>query len=893
MQIQRRMLAAIFLVLLVLIPARAVVAAGEPLKVTLENGLTVIIDENHSAPVTAVQMWVRTGSADESDDEAGIAHVFEHMLFKGTARRKVGQIAREIESVGGSINAYTSFDNTVYHLTVPADRLATGLDIISDAIQHSSFDPVELKKELEVVIEELRMGDDSPGRNLYKSLLSAAYSRHTYGRPVIGFKKTVRSFTREKILRFFRKWYVPNNMTLVVVGDLDPARTLKEIKAAFRGFKKAPDPHRPRPIEPVQREVRLEVVAQDVNDARLGLAFHIPDARNADTYAIDVLADILGGSETSRLYRKLKIEDELVHGISAYAMTLKDPGVFFITASLESAKIERSVSAALFEIERLATEGPSYDELSRARLNIESSFVYSRETMQGVAGKLGHFETDFGDIDYERKYVDAVRKVSADDIRRVARRYLEAEAMSVAAVVPAGAKDAVTAAVIRKAIDSAAARAARVLAKRAVDAAKDGPVTRTKLENGITLIVRESHSNPTVAFYATFPGGLRFEVPAKNGVGRFTAAMLTRGTSKFSRQELSTAVEETAGSLSGFSGWNSTGVSATFLSRFFDRGLGLLAEVIENPTFPKDEIEKLRRETIAVIAQQEDYLPGYTFKLLYKELYGKHPYSMPASGTKETVSALRREDLTAHYRRFFTPSRMVLTIVGDVETAHAVERVRALFNGFKGPACKIRPYAGEEARGGIRRTGAVRDKAQTNIGIGFMGTTIGSEDSYALAVLTEVLAGQGGRLFVELRDKKGLAYSLSAFSRPGADPGIFAVFMAVAPQKKDAAIAGILGEIERIRDEEVSPQELARAKGSLTGGYLISLQSTSSRAADTANNELFGLGYDFSAKYPKLIEAVTAADVLRVARKYLTPGSYAVSIVGPGEKAGKGVSAPQ
>ncbi len=860
------------------LPAATQAAERDILKTKLDNGLTVIIEEEHSAPVVAVQMWVRVGSADETDDEAGIAHVFEHMLFKGTKKRGLGQIAREVESAGGSINAFTTYDHTVYHLTLPSRRLSTGLDIISDAIQNSAFDPKELKKELEVVLEEIRMNEDSPGRKLYKVVLGEAYKVHPYGRPIIGFEKTVKSFTRDKILAFFRKWYVPNNMTLVVVGDLDKKKTLEEIKNLYRNFKRGPDPHKPRPAEPEQTETRAVIVPQPIVETRLAAAFHIPELKSPDTYTIDVLASILGEGETSRLYKRIKIKDRLVHSISAYAMTPKEPGIFLVTANLEAKKVNDTLTEVMEEIERLKSEGPAPEELERAKLGLESSFVYSRETMSGRADQLGYYETAAGDLSFEKKYVDGIRAVTAADIKAAIEKYLRPENMTVALLVPESASGALTREGVISKVNSAAQKAAAMFAKKA--AGKE-EITKTVLPNGITLIVKEVHSNPTVAFYATFPGGLRFETPETNGLGNLVAGMLTRGTKKRTREELAKEMEDMAGGISGFSGRNSTGASGKFLSRFFDRGLELLSDVIINPTFPEDELKKLKADVIAAIKRQEDYLPGYTFKLLYKELYRKHPYGMPVIGTVETVSSFTREDLIKHYNRIFTPKRMVLAIVGDVNTEYAIEKVKELFGDFNREPSPMPKLPVEKRPDGVRRTGEVKEKAQVNIGIGFLGTTIGSEDSYAMSVLTEVLAGQGGRLFVELRDKKSLAYSVSAFSRDGVEPGIFALYIASAPQKKEESINGLLKELERVLNEKIPDYEIERAKNSLIGGYEIGLQSVASQAADMATNELLGLGYDYYKKYPERIEAVTADDLMRVARKYITLDAYVISVVGP------------
>lgn len=874
----RRLTAFIILFLLALSCSEAVSGQKEVLKARLDNGLTVLIEQERSAPVVSVQMWVKVGSADEPDKLSGISHVFEHMLFKGTNKRKVGELASAVESVGGDINAFTSFDNTVYHLTVPSRYFPTGLDVISDAIQHSSFDPEELKKELEVVLEEIRMNEDKPGRNLYKSLLSNAFSVHPYRRQVIGAVEKVSALKRDEILKFFKKWYIPNNMTLVIVGDVDKNEALAAVKESFKGFKKAHDPHKKRPAEPRQKAAASEVLSMPVKESHLGMAFHIPDLKHNDTFAIDVMSIILGGGESSRLYKKLKIDDSLVYDISAYDMSLKDPGVFFITATLEAGKINDTVSGTVAEISRLASEGPGAEELEKAKFNIESHFVYSRETMDGLASKLGYYENNLGDYAYEKNYLEGIKKVSAEDVKRVIAKYFTPENMTISVLTPVEDKGRFTKEGLVTISASAFSKAGTEFVKKEAAEAK---TTRVKLDNGMTLIVKEVHANPTVAFYATFPGGLRYEEAKANGAGNFTAEMLNRGTKRWTREELSKEVEEMAGAVGGFSGWNSTGVSGKFLSTHFDKGLGMLAELILNPTFPDDEVEKLRKDLIAAIIRQEDNPPSYAFKLLYKELFKEHPYGMPVIGDIDTVKALTRDDLINTHKRFFVPERMVLVIVGDVGTEHAIERVNTLFKDFTPGKAELKEPSQETRQAETRQTGAVKEKAQTNVGIGFLGTRIGSPDSYALKVLTEVLSGQGGRLFVNLRDKRSLAYSLSAFSKDGVDPGLIAVYIGTAPEKKDQAIEGILNELKEIRETKVSPEELNRAKRSLIGGYEIGLQEVSSQASDIANNELYGLGYEFYKTLPGRIEAVSADDVLEAARKYLTLDAYTISIVGP------------
>ncbi|VAW34369.1 hypothetical protein MNBD_DELTA02-474 [hydrothermal vent metagenome] len=879
-RLKRALILPLIVFILLIAAAGSFASERKITKEVLSNGLTVILEEDHSAPVVAFQMWVRVGSADEARDEAGIAHVFEHMLFKGTDKRGLGDIAKQVEASGGYINAYTSFDNTVYHLAVASRYFDEGLDIISDAIQNSAFDPVELKKELEVVLEELNMNEDKPERKLYKTIFETAYTKHTYKKPVIGFEKTVKGLTREEILDFFGRWYAPNNMTLVIVGDFNTADALAKIKSSFKDFKRRPDQHRPRPVEPPQKRLKVVITPQPVSQTRMAMAYHIPELKHPDIYAIDALSNILGMGVTSRLYKRLKVNDELVNTIDAYSMTPKDPGLFFITATLDAGRVKKASELITTEIVRMANEGPSSSELRRAKTSLESDFIYSRETMQGKARQLGYYETISGDIAFEEDYINGVRALTKSDIMRVAKKYLTTKNLTISVIVPTKHRSFITKKRLKKAVRKAEKKARIKFAKKA----KKPEVTKLTLDDGVTLIIKEDHSNETVALYATVPGGLRYETPETNGIGSFTASMLGRGTTSRSLQEIGSEIEDMAGGISGFSGKNSAGVSAKFLSKDFDRGLDIFVDVLLNPSFDDAEITKLRKDTLAAIKREEDYLPGYTFKLLYQKLYKDHPYRMKTIGTEATVNSFTAEDLKAHYNRIFTPEKMVIVVVGDIDTAEVTSKLKDALKDFKRKGGKAPSLKADDAPAGIIKTGDRKDKAQTNIGIGFMGPTLEGDDQYIMSVLTEVLSSQGGRLFTELRDKASLAYSVSAFSRPGLEPGLFGIYIGCAPDKKDKAIEGILNELRKITTQEVPEKELERAKNALIGGYEMGQQEVSSQASDMAINEVLGIGYDNYKKYAAKIKKVTAKDVLRIAKKYITLDSYVISVVGPDEK---------
>ncbi len=406
----------------------------------LDNGLTVVVREDHFAPVVALQMWVKAGAADERDEEAGVAHVHEHMLFKGTDRRAVGEIAATIESAGGQINAWTSWDQTVYHVVVASRHADTALDVLADAVRHSSFDPTELKRELAVVLEEWKRGQDSPGRRIFDALFATAFTRHPYGRPVIGTERSIQGLTREKVLAFFRRFYAPNNMVLVVVGDIDPDHLREQVERLLGDFEPHPIERPERPVEPEQQEMRFRTERMQVQEAHLALGFHIPSATHEDAPVLDVLAFVLGEGESSRLYRRLVAETQLARSVSAYAYTPPDPGLLVVSASLEAEDMAKAYDAIVGELARLRNEEVSEEELERARVNLEADFVFQAETVQGQARELGYAVVIHGDPDWDRRYLERIRATTADDLKRVAQKYLTRDNLSVVELLPSGAR---------------------------------------------------------------------------------------------------------------------------------------------------------------------------------------------------------------------------------------------------------------------------------------------------------------------------------------------------------------------------------------------------------------------------------------------------------------------
>ncbi|HUU04152.1 MAG TPA: pitrilysin family protein [Myxococcota bacterium] len=854
---------------------------GPVTRAHLENGLTVVLEENHSAPVVAIQVWVETGSADEAENEMGLAHLHEHMLFKGTRKRAVGEIAKAIEGAGGEINAWTSFDETVYHVVLASRYLDLGLDVLADAVFNATFDAGELEREKQVVLEEIKHTRDLPERWLGDLLFGLAYRVHPYRHPILGTRGSVSHVTRKALINFYRRNYVPANITLVITGDFKTGTALSRVNKFFSVPTGKTKPVRVRPPEPRQRKLRLRLVKDDIKETHFGIAWHIPAVTAADAPALDLLAVIMGQGESSRLSLGLKRGLNLVNEIHAYAYTPKDPGLFVVGGSCPPAKTRRALAALTKQIGRLSGDGVTLLELAKAKAIIESEAIYSRETVEGLARRLGYHQVVGGDPSYGEIYLQRVLAQTPEDIRRVAATYIEMHRASGVLLVPEKATLDLDARLARSILED---RGPGKAAKK-TGHSLENDIKRVAIDNGPVVIVQEDHSNALVSMHAVLPGGVRYETDVDNGINNLLAAMLTRGTQSHDAREIAEEMDRMAGILEGFSGRNTIGLRADIPARHFDRALELLCDCLLHPTLPDQEVKRERQLTLEEIRARGDNLAGTAFDLFTSTLYRKHPYRLPTMGTLQSVAGLKRRKLVEYWSKHFSPRRMVFSVVGDVDSERVVSmvRTRCIGKAKKIPGLTRRVFPLEPPAKKIRTAVKIRDRAQAHLVLGFRGTTMSSDDRYPLEVLLAVLAGQGGRLFVELRDRLSLAYTVSAFSLDGIEPGYIAVYLATDPSKADQAITAVKRELQRLIEKPASQTELKRAQRYLVGNQAISLQRASSRSAVLAFCELYGLGYLSYQKYPQRILEVNTNDLSRVAKKYLKLDAYTLAVVRPGK----------
>lgn len=837
-----------------------------------DNGLTLHIAPGHPAPVAAVQAWVGVGSADEGPREAGIAHVVEHMLFKGSSDYGLGELTRAIEVGGGEINAWTAFDHTVYHAVLGRDHVEAAIDAVGDTLLSPRVDPEELAREREVILEEIRHGSDDPARSVAQSLFATAFVAHPYRRPVIGTADSVRRLGERELVDFFRSYYVADNTTLVVAGDVDPARVRRSVERRFRAMPSG-RPARCVASEPVQTGPRAMCVPRDIGEAYLAVGFHVPAARHPDLAALDVAAILLGQSESARLPRLLRDRDGLVTSAYANVHALRDPGLLVLSATSRPGAAPRGVGGLVDHARLLADELTS-DELDKARITVESSFVRQLETAQGRARSLGWHATTTGDPQFGHVYLDRIRAVRRHDVAHVIRRYVEPDNATVAAIVPTRTAHRTFA---RRA-ERQVRRSLAVPVGRAVAAAE----RRVELANGMVVIVRRDPSVPVVAMRAVWRGGQRVESPAQGGATTLLARMVTRGCGALDATAVADRIDRLGGALAGVAGRNSFGVSAEWLARSWQPGLDLLADCLLAPGFPAAELAREKQLLLDDQRAQADSPAQVAFRLFSEALYGDHAYARDVLGTAASVAAVTRADLVALYRDRYPVGALTLSIVGDIDVDDALAQVRARFE--RAPRGKLRavPAAAPTA---IARTGAevyrYLERAQAHLVVGFPGATLAAPDRFALEVLVAILGGQSGRMFAELREKRALAYRVSAHSIEGVDPGFVAVYLACAPDKLGEAVAAVREELARVRRDGVTPAELERARSYLIGSHQIAMQRRAAVANAIAYHEAYGLGWQQWNGYDDAIRAVTPAAVLAAAGAYLRPEAMITATVRP------------
>jgi zinc protease len=559
------------------------------------------------------------------------------------------------------------------------------------------------------------------------------------------------------------------------------------------------------------------------------------------------------------LYQEVREKQAVAHHIDAWTYSPGSTGLLGISAVMDAEEFTATRDAVIAEVEKIKSTSVSADEINKAVKQFVSATLSSRKTMDGQAGDLGSSWLAASDLTFSERYLAAVKRVTPADVQRVARQYLTPENRTLYALLPEGTTP----------------KAAAVS-----EISSDEPIQKFELPNGLRLLVKENHRLPFVEFRMAFQGGVLAETTRTNGVTQLMAKTLIKGTSRRSAEDLAREIESVGGSLDSYAGNQSFGANAEVLSSDFATGLELLADVILNPTFPADAFEREREVQIANLEARKDDLLKSASVAMRRRLFGDASYGLDILGTEESVSALKAEDLKAHHQKFAVPNNCVLAIYGDVKTADVKAAVEKTFGAWK-KGSAVQPSTPAPRPSSSNRVEESRDKKQAVMVVGFPGTTLHSEDRYALEMIQEACSDLGSRLFMRVREQMGLAYYVGAQHFPGLAPGYFAFYVGTMPEKVELVEKELLREAELLRAEGLTEAELKRAKAKIIGQKKIARQDLGHLASATALDELYGLGYQHLDAEDALYEAVTLEQVKAAAIKYLKPESVVISVIKP------------
>jgi zinc protease len=858
----------------------------------LPNGLTLLVQPDHSAPVVAVVTHVQAGFFDEPDRWTGISHVLEHMFFKGTAKRGVGQIARETKTAGGYLNAGTGYDHTSYFTVLPASSLAQALDIQSDALRNSVIDPDELARELQVIIQEAKRKLDSAGAVAYEKLHELMFDRHRIRRWRIGTEEQLARLTREELWSYYRSRYVPGRTVVAISGAIDPNQALALARAAYADWPATPGAVDRSPEEPARREVRARTLRGDVTEAELVLGWRTVPPLHPDAPALDLAAAVLASGRGSWLYRGLR-EPGIVTSVSAHNYAPTELGVFSIGADLAPDQLLLALDGIAESVSRLTLLGPSAEELERARTLLKARWARRFESMEGKAGALAAAQA-LDDVSFLDREYAALESIGPDAVRAAAVRYLQPDNVSGIAYLPEDEGPELTALNLERsfAITSLRESPAQSVPRRRVPPTT-GAVGQRQAEvvhsalPGADLLVRRKPGVPLVTLGVYVPRG-QFDPPARAGIGALTVRSSVRGAGDLDGGQLAFAFERLGGTLSPSAASDWLGFGTTVLSEHLGEAGSLLDLVFRSPSLEEQAVIT-ERGLMEVEAQQvADDMFRYPFQLGFAAAFGDAGYGLPVTGLPDTLPAIEPADVRAWHERALLGTRPVVVAVGDVEPDQASAILAGIFGEHPSRSDGRRfarlPWALGDGKDWSRVVS--REKAQAALAMIFPGPQRRDADRTAAEVWAAVASGLGGRMFEALRDRRSLAYTVLASSWQRGRAGALVTYIATSPEREEEARAAMLEELERFTRAPVSEAELSQAVNYLAGQAEVSRQSSAALAGEILEAWLIGNGLGDLENPGAAFRAVTAEEVLGVASRYLR------SRRAEGVVRGTGVSSP-
>lgn len=858
----------IFYIVLILLFANIVYADDFTVH-KLNNGQTVIVKEIHDNPIVNIDTWIRTGSINEDDKTTGIAHFLEHLFFKGTKNHPTGEYDKILESKGAITNAATSKDFTHYYITIPSKDFHTALNLHADMLLNPLIPRKEMEKERKVVLEEITKSNDDYNTKLYRNLIKILYKEHPYKRDVLGTKDVIETVTRDEILNYYEKFYAPSNMVTVIVGDVDTQDAVDEVQKLFTQNKlDKPVKIQYKKEKPLLKTVK-KVEKADVQTGYMIIGFRGVDSKNKkDSYALDVLATVLGDGKTSRLFQTVKERHQLAYVISAGHSSLKDDSLFFVKANFVPENQQKLEDDIVNEIKKLQATLVDKEELDKAKSIIERDTYFSRESVPNISQEMGYTSVVWGDMKMYKEYIPNIKKVTAKELQRVAKEYLNVDKMAISVLIPEK-----TVQIADKPADK------QILDPKNVVQNKN--ISKYTLQNDATLLINHNTSNDIIAVEIYAKGGYAIEkLPA---TANLMAAAMLKGTQKYSAQDISQILEANGIELVPAATSDSFTISIKFTKNELPIVLDVLDEIVNNAKFDNFDIEKIKSEKLYKIKKSRDNQVTVAFDEYIAKVFEGLVYSHNSKVYEQYIPKIQRDDIVELYNKQFNAENLVISINGNVNDKDMTDYFTQIFKKSDNPKIvyknMVKPF-NPLAKNVFSKIKTTQEGATVVMGWKTDGL-LNKKDYATLQIIDSILgSGMSSRLFTELRDEQGLAYQIGSMYSPKIQAGTFALYITTNPNNLPKIKKEFLNQMDRFKKEFVSDKELSEAKEKLLGNYILSFETNREKAVTLGWFEASERGFEFDKEYQTLLNSVTASDIIGVANKYFDK-PYVYIVVSP------------
>lgn len=828
----------------------------------LNNGQTLVVKESHANPIVTVDTWVKTGSINENDKNNGVSHFLEHLFFKGTVKHVAGEADRILETKGAVYNAATSKDFTHFYTTISSKSLEESMDLQSDMLLNATFPQAEIDKERKVVQAEIKRADDNTSSILFNNLDRLIFKKHPYRYETLGTMEIIGSISRKEILDYYHRWYLPQNMVTVVVGDVDTEKVKALVEKYYveKGKRKFLGQIN-YPREPKLTKPESIIKKGDYTVTYMDLGYKgVPITDRKENYTLDVLSTIMGEGDSSRLYQVLKEKQQLVTSIGTGHISLKDDSIMYISSVMKPENYKQVKEEIINQFNKLRTTEVTDQELNRAKKLLERQFLYNSESVEDIANTIGYCMTVNNSIDCYMDYTNQISKITKQDIKNVANKYLDASKIAESVLMPQNVK------------------VSNLQQKKEVYK----NTAKYNLTNGSTLIVDKNELNKTIALSLFFKGGeLNEPIPGINNIIAYT---LMKGTSKRTALQIANELDDLGIIISPSSESDYFEISLKSTYEDFDKALDVLSDIINNPTFKEEDIKQAKADTVEGLKAQQDVPSKLAFEGFLKTIYPNHPYGYDSQIIEKNLSNITREKMLDYYNKNFISQNMVISVSGNIEGESLSKKLNLYFPKSDGGKVInatqfLQPFTAIPKK---KFNSIYKDVNTAWIVLGWKAPSVMEEKEYASLKIVNAILGSGlsSKLFVNLREKQGLAYEISSAYPTKLDDSYYAMYMGTQPENIQKSINGLLNEADKIKKDGITQKELDDTKQRIVGQFLLAEETNLQKAHYLGWFEVLGKGYLFNYNYLDIINSVTVDDVKKTVNKYLSE-PYAVTVIAP------------